>query len=90
MQQGDLVRIYGSTWDYNKNSAVRDEDEPVVLGQLDGSYSDLQFEPGSLGVIVDVKTDPRFSATIPVVVVLIQGKIGWCFTDECEVVVETR
>lgn len=83
MQPGDLVSVYSIDYQDARDGRPTREDIDFVLGTLDGKVADSAYPPGSLAVVVDVKEMPHLVQGEEVVILLIDGKMGWAYKDEC-------
>jgi hypothetical protein len=77
MRPGDLVRLC----DY------RPEVEDVTVGNLDVNQRGWVVPNGTIALVTKVITDRGGAANYHI---LIDGKVGWIYEEDCEVFNETR
>jgi hypothetical protein len=87
MKRGDIVRLYAFEND-GRPAPVRLTNETFFLGRLSEQDGISEFEPGTLGIIIDITEDDtnKFIGFEGAPILLVDGKIGWAYPEECEVV----
>jgi hypothetical protein len=87
MKRGDIVRLYAFENDGRPNP-VRVTNETFLLGRLSDQDRISEFEPGTLGIVIDITEDDtnKFIGFAGAPILLVDGKVGWAYPEECEVV----
>ncbi len=76
MKPGDLVRLY----EPNRGDVY------FTVGNVDRNQSGWAVPPGTIAVVTNVIPDKGDGVTYHI---LVDGKLGWVYEEDCEVVNET-
>ncbi len=81
MKPGELVSLH----EINHSTGEIVDDGQFLLGSMTGMGSDMYFPSGTIGIIVEVGHFPHLVSGEEILMLLVDGHIGWAYKDECRV-----